>query len=161
MFSVVAGRLEKCNNKLFAKIENFSNKNKVKIAALNADVIIGKEHLVSACKHAIKAFEKGKNIANKLETEILLYVCSERQIAKAIAKAGIKKTAKKIALVVVGKCNITKLVSELRLRIDNKILESNIKQKLKKFNFSKEEINSCTNPKDLILERVALLKESS
>ncbi|MDI6708231.1 MAG: KEOPS complex subunit Cgi121 [Candidatus Thermoplasmatota archaeon] len=157
MFSIIAGRLK--GGDKFLKIKNFSSKSKVKIAALNADIIIGKEHLVSACNHAIKAFERGKNIANKLENEILLYVCGERQIARAIAKAGIKRTTERVALVIVGKCSIAKLISELGLQVNNKILESNITQKLKKFKFSKEEINACTNAKDLILERIALLKE--
>ncbi|MEW6070615.1 MAG: KEOPS complex subunit Cgi121 [Candidatus Thermoplasmatota archaeon] len=161
MFSIIAGELKGINvAEVLGKIKNFSDKNKVKIAVLNADFVIGKEHLVSASKHAIGAFEKGKNIANKLETEILLYACGERQIGKAIAKAGIKKTTKRIALVAVGKCKLAELVSELGLRINNKILKDNIEQKLKKLKFTKEEINACTNPKDLILERIALLKET-
>lgn len=144
--------------RLLDKVKKFSSKHNVKIAVLNADFVLGKDHLLSACRHALKAFDRHKNISKNLETEVLLYTCGERQIKSALAKVGIKENTEHIAFVIIGKCSISKLLSELGVERDDKLLEGNFQAKLKNFRLTKNELSAVSTAKDLILERIAMLR---
>lgn len=83
------------------KLGRLSEKEKIVIQALNASVVYGKEHLVSAAMHAMRAFEQKTNATNSLALEVLLYAAGERQIHKAIKKMGVKKGKQTIAFVLI------------------------------------------------------------
>lgn len=68
----------------------------------DADYIAGKPHLYFAVLNALKAFEQGRNISEKLEVEILLYASGKRQIDRAIEMIGIKPKTSKIALLILA-----------------------------------------------------------
>ena len=73
------------------KINNFCNKNSIIIQVFNAEIIFGRNHILSAYKHAKRAFEQKTNTTNSLAMEILLYASGERQLKLAIPKIGVKK----------------------------------------------------------------------
>lgn len=157
MIKVVGVEGEIKNPEFFLeKINSFSEKKNVEIAVLNAGMVFGKEHLLSSAKHALLSFEKKKSFSNKLSTEILVYASCDNQIGNAIQKMGIKKGTKKIALVVIGECSINNLVSFLKMKRNDSVLENPAKI-LKYFGVTENEIKAVHSPKELILEKIALI----
>jgi KEOPS complex subunit Cgi121 len=150
------------------KVFSFAQEHQVIIQLFDANVIYGKNHLISATEHAIRAFERKANTTNSLVMEILLYASGERQLKLAISKMGIKAGKGNVAFVLIddikdakGKISdqltdeLLKLVS---LERDDKVLDGN-EDTLRKFGISESEINTVTKAKygDLILEKVAMV----
>ncbi|KYK35090.1 MAG: hypothetical protein AYK22_08785 [Thermoplasmatales archaeon SG8-52-3] len=147
------------------KIEDFANKNNLVIQSFNADMIYGKDHIISAVEHATRAIERKTNTTNSLEKEILLYAAGERQLKLAIPKMGIKEGDGNIALVLVNNSNNyipekinTDLLKLLNLKKDDYVLIGT-KDTLEKFGITYDEIRTVTKEKygHIILERVALV----
>lgn len=147
------------------KTRVFSEENKIVLQVFDAEVIYGKNHLISALNHAKKAFEEKRNTTNTLEMEILLYAAGERQLKLAIPKVGFKKGEAKIATVFYVEKNkvdlehvVEKFLKEFNLKKDNKVLEGDINT-LKKFGIKDNEIKTVSDDKygDLILEKVAMV----
>jgi len=146
------------------KIVSFAKEKDIIIQAFNADLIYGKNHIISAVKHAKRAFENKTNTTNSLEMEILLYSSGERQLKLAIPKMGIISGDAKVAFVFV-KYNgeipnntINKFLNSVSLSRNDKVLEGEINT-LKKFGISKEAIATVSEDRygDLILEKVAMV----
>ena len=121
------------------KVNSFSQDNNVVIQAFNADVIYGRNHLISAVDHAVRAIERKTNTTNSLAMEILLYAAGERQLKLAIPKMGVKKGVANIAFAVVDnkkrdEKSIDELLKELSLERDDNVLEGN-EDTLKSFGF--------------------------
>ncbi len=72
------------------------------ILALNADMICGAEHLLSAADHALRSFDQLRSACNSITMECMLYASGERQISKAQEKMGIKMGTERVALVLFG-----------------------------------------------------------
>ena len=147
---------------LLEKILSFSEKQGIVVQVFNADMIYGKNHIISAVEHAVRAIEGKTNTTNSLSMEIMLYASGERQLKLAIPKMGVKKGKGNIAFVFTnGKISdktVDDLLKELALKRDDKILEGD-KDTLKKFGLKDNEIETVTKAKygDLILEKVALV----
>ncbi len=145
------------------QITSFAQDNSVVIQAFNADVIYGKNHLISAVDHAIRAMERKTNTTNSLAMEILLYAAGERQLKLAIPKMGVKKGNANIAFVVVDnkkrdEKSIDELLKELSLKRDDNVLEGN-EDTLRAFGLNDQTIKTVTKDKygDLILEKIAMV----
>jgi len=145
------------------KMNSFSQDNNVVIQAFNADVIYGKNHLISAVDHAVRAMERKTNTTNSLAMEILLYAAGERQLKLAIPKMGVKKGDANIAFAVVDnkkrdEKSIDELLKDLSLERDDKVLEGN-EDTLKAFGLNDQAIKTVTKDKygDLILEKIAMV----
>ncbi len=144
------------------KVDRISNENNIVIQVFDADVIYGKNHLISAVDHAIRAIDLKTNTTNSLAMEILLYSSGERQLKIAIPKMGVKKGKAKIAFVFIQDRLTDQIISiildELSLDRDDKVLEGNI-DTIKKFGISENEINTVEKSKygNLILEKVAMV----
>ena len=154
------------------KINDLSKKHKIVIQVLDANMVYGKKHLISASRHAIRAIRRKKNSTNSLPMEILLYASGERQIRLSIQKMGIKTGKKKpIALVFIdnitdlpeanGKIsdqNIDEIIKQIGITRNDNVLKGNI-ETLKKFGINENAIKTVVKDKyeDLILEKVALV----
>jgi len=144
------------------KINNLYGKYSIIIQAFNAEIIFGKKHIISAYRHANRAFETKTNSTNSLAMEILLYASGERQLKLAIPKTGVKKGKSCIAFILIGENITDKLIIELlkilKLKRDDKVLEGNINT-LKKFGLKEIEIKTVSKDKysSLILEKIALV----
>jgi len=156
------GNIESVDNFL-RQIQSFSKKNNVVIQVFDANVIYGKNHLISAANHAFRATERKTNTTNSLDKEILLYASGERQLKLAIPKMGVKKDGKNAAFVFVGNKKsydtlIDKLLKILSLKRDDKVLDGS-KEKLRNFGITEKELETVTKAKygDLILEKVAMV----
>ena len=146
------------------KIIKYRKEKELIIQAFNADVIYDKEHLISAFKHAKRAFKNKTNSTNSLEMEILLYSSGERQLKLAIPKMGVVSGNSNVGFIFVkDKAMISdRIINEfldyVSLKRDDKVLLGNA-DTLKKFGIKKNEIQTVTEDKygHLILEKVALV----
>ena len=125
---------------------------------LDARLVCGRDHLVSAAEHAERAMREGTNVAKSLAVEFVVYASGERQIADALAKVGIRKDTTEFAVVLFGGGDSAAVLRALALTRDDSVLESN-RQKLAAFGISDVEIASVPPDRvsDLVLERVALV----
>jgi tRNA threonylcarbamoyladenosine modification (KEOPS) complex Cgi121 subunit len=148
------------------KISIFAKKNDIIIQVFDADIIYGKNHLISSIKHALRSLERGKNTTNSIAMEIILYSSGERQLKLAIPKMGIKNYKNKIIFILFKEKNnlkninnlIKELLKLLSLKRCDNVLNGN-KDKLKKFGINKHEIKTISNKnfEKLIMEKVALV----
>ena len=85
-YEILAGKIKIEDIKSFlSTVNEIATNFGVVIQAINAEKIVGKEHIDYAVKKAIKSFENGRNIAKNLGLEILLYMSARRHIQKALA----------------------------------------------------------------------------
>ena len=153
------------------KVLMFSQRYNVVVQVLDAEVVYGEKHLLSAGEHAIRAMKQKRNSTNSLAMEILLYASGERQIKLGIQKMGVKKGASVVAFVMIDKLRdiseangnisneeVETFLKTLKFRRDDKVLEGDI-DTLQRFGITEQEINTVTSEKHghLILEKVAMV----
>jgi KEOPS complex subunit Cgi121 len=148
------------------KVQRFSEKHDVFIQLFNADMIFGKNHLLSAAMHAIRSKDENRMTTNSLEMELFLYASGERQLKIAIPKIGVKKGANKIAFVIMPRFYQSRLkdniintfFSEMNIERDDSLLQGT-DSTLERFGFTKEELSTVPsgNYEKLILEKIALI----
>jgi tRNA threonylcarbamoyladenosine modification (KEOPS) complex Cgi121 subunit len=158
--------LIKDKKKILNKISIFSEKNDIIIQVFDADLIYGKNHLISSIKHAQRAIKRGKNTTNSLAMEIILYASGDRQLKLAIPKMGLKDDINKTAFIILNKNNnykninnlIEELLKLLSLKRCDNVLNGN-EETLKKFGIYKNEIKTISkkNFENLIIEKIALV----
>ncbi len=144
--------------KFLQKLKRISKEKNIVIQALDADKLAGEEHLRFAVEKAINSFKTGRNIANDLAKEIMLYAAGTRQINKAM-RLGVHNGENNIALVAIGE-DID--VSEFNDITPKPVIQYNKSKNdtlMEIFNITKEETKSVGNDKipELVLERVALV----
>ena len=86
--------------------------------------VCGKDHIVSAVKHAERSFEHGTNRSKTLLTEIILYAAGERQISKAMERMRPKPGCREFALALLDVPDDLKL-DEIKMERDDSILDAN------------------------------------
>lgn len=143
---------------IFKKVKQFSEEKGNEVQLFDANMVFGKEHLISSAKHAMRAFKTKTNRSDTLSMEILLYASGERQITHAIKKIGIKEKNKEFGIVIIGRCKVKELLDFLGWEQDDDVLRCDPKQ-LSSFNISTMEEKTVDKKKvcDLVLERVAML----
>ena len=126
--------------------------------AMDADMICGKDHLVSAALHAVRAFERGDNVSSSIVLETQLYASGERQLSKASKKMGIKIGTERIALVLFNIDDPDPVLDRLRLTRDDEVLDASLKKAMR-FGITSRELKAVSEDmiEDLILERVAFV----
>lgn len=126
--------------------------------ALDADMICGKDHLISATMHASRAFERGVNASTSIAMETMLYASGERQISKANKKMGVKVGCERIALVLFDVPDPQRVLRERHLEQDDSVLDASVEKALR-FGISHEEMRAVPADRfeDLVLERVAFV----
>ncbi|MEE9151342.1 MAG: KEOPS complex subunit Cgi121 [Thermoplasmata archaeon] len=150
--------VEKFIQKARAFTPNYDSKDEILLQFLDADKVLGKEHILSAVEHAERAFKRKKNISETMAMEILLYAAGEPQISTALAKIGLKEGCERIAVIADIELDIEGLLAHLDLKRDDEVLEYK-DFKLREFGISDVEILAVdkTKIKDLVLERVAMV----
>ncbi|CAG0957326.1 hypothetical protein METP3_00611 [Methanosarcinales archaeon] len=140
------------------KIKEIRKEKDIVILALDADKLAGKDHLMFAIEKAINSFKTGRNIANDIGKEIMLYASGTRQINRAM-KIGVHSGKNNIVLVGIGE--------EIDLSVFDEITPKDVLQYegaknrvlMDIFNITEEEIKAVGVDKipELVLERVALV----
>ena len=139
---------------------------------INADHIAGWEHLYFAALNALKAFQDTRNIAERLDIEILLYASCQDQINKAFTLIGLTPQTSRTALLTLTESEEAATAAIRRATPllgvpDDSVLEVNEEkfEKIKELFFiSEEELETIAEPGEefyaltlLIIERSALL----
>ncbi len=143
-------------------VSNQPSKNELLLQFLDADRVLGKEHIYSAIEHAHRAFKRKENISETLAMEILIYASGEPQIKNALAKIGLTDGCERIAIITGGTMDtkaLHALIVHLNLVRDDEVLEFN-EIKAREFGINETEIAAVEKNKvmDLILERVAMVE---
>ncbi|MCX9085168.1 MAG: KEOPS complex subunit Cgi121 [Candidatus Methanoperedens sp.] len=159
MIQILEGTVFIENKELFLKkIKEISDGKSLSIQAFDADKIAGKEHLTFAIEKAIESFKKGKNVANDLGKEIMLYAAGTRQINRAV-KIGVHDGWNNIVIVAVGDMIDRSVFYEISPRNVLKYDGSKNNVLMDIFKISEKEIEAVGADKipELVLERVALV----
>ena len=173
---IIVGKVGISNvDDFLSSLKNIANKYDVTIQAMDAGLIAGKEHIISAVKKAIRAVERKKSITNDLGLEVLLYAAGLRQIERALAMGvSVSEGEKRVAIVVVdvsagAQRDLEMVAEELKKKIglqEEPISELKLeyrndkKEKIKKFfDITEDELKAVgeSKLKMLVLERVAML----
>jgi KEOPS complex subunit Cgi121 len=147
--------------KVLGIVGKLSSEWKVQIALLDAELVFGREHVLSAFEHAERAFGNGTNTAKTLATELILYASGDRQISVAIEKMGIKDGSKRVAIAILDEiedARMSELLEKLGLKRDDDVLLPEGKS-LEAFGISENELAAVPEERrrDLVLEKVALV----
>jgi len=128
------------------------------VLAVNADMVCGRDHLLSAALHAWRAFRRGSNSADTLAMETLLYAAGERQISRAMDKMGVPAGASRLGLVLFNVPDPEGLIASLALQRRDEVLDAS-EEKLIRLGTSKEELGILPEQirGDLALEMVAFV----
>lgn len=140
------------------KIKEKAKDSDTVIQAFDADKIAGERHLLFAIEKAMNSFKSGRNIANDLGKEIMLYASGTRQINRAM-KIGVHNGLNNIALVGIGE--------DIDLTTFDEITPGNVLQYdisknqvlMDIFNITGEEVKCAGVDRipELVIERVALV----
>ena len=128
------------------------------IQLLNADGIAGREHILHAAVHAIKAFERNENIAKDLGLEICVRASAQRQISKALSILGIKEGEMNICAVAVD-CseNIMDELGDILNKNDDTVLDPDEALLKDIYSISEGEIKTASCISNVMIERTTLL----
>src|SRR6266545_3296615 len=94
---------------------------------LDADAVLGPDHLVSALDHARRAFDQGRNATESIAMEFLLYASGERQISKAIRAAGVKP-GRVFVVILSGGLSAEDLLAATGWEWDDSLLEPTVQR---------------------------------
>jgi KEOPS complex subunit Cgi121 len=162
---IISGPVKIKDNNIFIKsLSDISSSYNITVQALNADLLSGIRHIQFAVEKAIRSFESGKNTANNLGMEIMLYASGSRQIEKAL-DLGVKIGENRVAIVLVGENVTDEAEFDVRALLnseDASIVDYSDGKKedlLKIFNITAAELEAVGEEKipELVLERVALV----
>ena len=144
--------------KFLHKLNKISEDNGIVIQAFDADKLAGEEHIRFAVKKAIDSFKAGRNIANDLAKEIMLYAAGTRQINRAI-KLGVHNGENNIVLVAVGDVIDLSAFNEITPKRVLQYDSSKNDALSDFFNITEEELKAAGADKipELVIERVALV----
>jgi len=151
------GKVESVD-RFIQKARDFISNKDILLQFLNADKVLGKEHILSAVEHANRSFERKENTSSSKAMEILIYAAGEPQINTALAKIGLKDGCESMAIVVDDDMDINGLLVHLELERDDGVLEYK-EFKLKEFGIGEREISAVEKDKikELVLEYVAMV----
>jgi KEOPS complex subunit Cgi121 len=171
---IIVGKVSISNvDRFLSSLKNIAHKYDVTIQAMDAELIAGGEHIISAVKKAIRATERKRNITSDLGLEILLYAAGRRQLERAFAMGvSVSEGEKRAAIVIVDareEKDLEMVAEEVKRKIglqEEPISELALEYKgdkkegIKKFfDITEAELKAVGEPKlkMLVLERVAML----
>jgi KEOPS complex subunit Cgi121 len=143
-------------------LRELSNQYCVSIVCFNAEFMAGKEHVISAMLHAIRAMNTDSCISSSLEIEALLYAAGSRQCQDAI-KFGVRQGPNTSYLCIYPKNQmvLSKLLKDMTLLSEDfeYINDEKMEVLISLFGITNEEVavTGKDRIKELVLERVALL----
>ncbi len=140
------------SDELLKKIDEYKDKNDMFIQIFNHRKVVGEEHLMWAYKKAKESIEQNSNRADSLEIETLLWASAEWQIKHAIEKMGVSDGSKNAVLMIEN--NLEDFLNHMDWKKYDKIKKPSI-EKLKSFGIQQKEIDSVSNPYDLIFEKMS------
>ena len=145
------------------KLKRFGEKKGMACQIMDASKVYGREHVISAVEHAVRAFRNETNSCRTLDLEILLYASGKRQIKDAIDFMGAGDSGEFVFVAVSSSGeneykSVVDFLEEEGFEIDDEIIRGN-EETLKRFGITEGEIKSVDKSMygDLILEKVAIV----
>ncbi len=140
------------------RVAAWSTERGVEVLVAEARAVFGRDHLVSAAHHAIRAQAQGSMTSRSLAMETLVYLSGRRQVADAIAVAGIRPGTEAVGIVVFGDTLASECITAMGWTADPRVLEAATKNP-SRLGIHAEELATVPSDRrpDLALERVALL----
>lgn len=141
---------------LLERASAWGNAHGIEIQLVDARGVCRPLHLQASLLHAERAIARGRNRANTRATELLLWLAGERQIHRAIARLGVKRSTRSVAVICFAPGRLSRLLRHLGLLRDDRVLDAT-PQKLRAQGFTQTAVRSL--PKELwpllVLERTA------
>lgn len=134
--------------------------------ALDASAVCGRVHLESAHLHAVRAMERGDNLARTLLIEWVLCAAGVRQVDVAFQRVGIRPGTEAFAIMLIADDDavpteeqVSAVLGSAELQRDDSVLECT-EEALRALGVGDSELAAVPrdNWPDLALERVALLE---
>jgi len=152
---VLAGRSKEPKEALLSAAASMSAPGR-SVRLLNADLVFGIDHVISAFRKAARAMDEGQNVSDSLATETMLYMSGCRQIQEAVELFGLQKGSGTVVCLADEGCAAGSIASELKLNEDDGVLSAEGKE-LHRFGIRESEIETVPKGRadDLVLERVA------
>ena len=140
------------------KAQAWSEQNRGDVILADARIVLGRDHLETAVRHALRAQSAGTMAARSASMEALRYLSAQRQVVDAIRIAGIQKGTKEIAIAVFGDLRVDDLVAALGWSRDDRVLDAEGKP-FQAIGITEAEWATLppNQRADLALEKVALL----
>jgi len=159
-------------SEIFLKANRKQTRQNVDIQFFDAELIATQEHLYFAVLNALLAFKNKTNLSKSPAMETMLYASAQRQIQKAINRAGIKPETQNMAIAIVGddpkqiETTLEAVTKSMGSEPDERVLDltKNKEKKIKEnFGITDEELKVLENGNQtkaitsLVIERVALV----
>jgi tRNA threonylcarbamoyladenosine modification (KEOPS) complex Cgi121 subunit len=140
------------------KAHAWSERAEGEVLLADARIVIGRDHLETAVRHALRAQSGGTMAARSVSMETLRYLSAQRQVADAIRIAGIHKGTKEIAIALFGHQGVDDLVEAFGWSRDDRVLDFEGKS-FQAIGITEAEWATLppNQRADLALEKVALL----
>lgn len=155
---VIAGRTTKSKDQLLEIAARLSKQESLSIQLLNASRVFGLDHVESAFRKALRAFEEEENVSESLAFETMLYISGCRQLHEALERIGLKDETKAIVCIAIGGQELRdRLVAELSILEDESLISDNTEKNLADLGIAERDRGTVPKEKqiDLVLERVA------
>lgn len=165
-------KIQGCSGTIFSvndfmnNVNHFAENQDVIIQLLDADMIFGREHIISASEHAQRSIKRDEASTHSLQMELLLYASGERQIKHAISKMGVKKGKTNFVAIFLfseeKKQSIDAIVDTFNQKFhinENKSALLPNESKLSAYGISQQAIESVRQDQkfQLVLEKIALV----
>jgi len=140
------------------KARDWSKRTGSEVLLADARIVLGRDHLETAVRHAVRSQASGTMAAHSVSMEALRYLSAQRQVADAIRVAGIRRGTKEIAVAVFGNSSQDDLMSSFGWSRDDGVLEPEGKS-FREIGITEAEWATMppNQRADLSLEKVALL----
>jgi KEOPS complex subunit Cgi121 len=140
------------------KAHAWTQGNEGDVLLADARIVLGRDHLETAVRHALRTQSGGTMAARSVSMEALRYLSAQRQVADAIRIAGIHKGTKEIAIAVFGHNRLNDLLVAFGWSRDDQVLDFQGKSFQTIGITEAEWVTLPPNQRaDLALEKVALL----
>ena len=140
------------------KARTWSERTGSEVLLADARAVLGRDHLETSVRHAIRAQSSGTMAARSVSMEALRYLSAQRQVTDAIRIAGIRRDTKQLAIAVFGPTKVGDLLVTFGWSRDDEVLEAEGKS-FREIGITEAEWATLppNQRADLALEKVALL----
>jgi len=133
---------------------------KIKLQAVSSKFVLNPYHLQKVLEISINSEKQNVLLSNRIETDILMRFALTKQIADAIASAGIKPKTNVVLIAIGSKQNLEKLYRKLTPNITQPFANDNSAFLKRHFKISKKHLD-CVYSKhpleDILIEKAAVL----
>ena len=143
---------------ILRKARAWSERTGNEVLLADARAVLGRDHLETSVRHAIRAQSSATMVARSVSMEALRYLSAQRQLSDAIRIAGIRRGTKELAIAVFGPTKVEDLFVAFGWSRDDEVLVAEGKS-FREIGITEAEWATLPpNQKaDLALEKVALL----